>query len=119
MQTELIPVPLSTEQQMGYEVFALIYQGGIANVFAVRTANYGTFGRDAKRLYQGTFYGAETFTRGILAGNDKALVFSGHCNMAGDIAEQPWSEDLDAAPFSDDFHPIFKGYKPIKQPTAG
>ncbi len=108
-------MPLSTEQQMGYEAFALIYQAGIANVFACRTANYGTFGREAKRLYQGDFRGAEVFARGIVAGNAKALIFTGHCNKAGDIAEQPWSEDLDEAPFSEHFHPIFKGYKPIKR----
>ena len=34
-------VPLSTEQRLGYEVFALVYQAGIANIFACRTANYG------------------------------------------------------------------------------
>jgi len=111
MQTETIPT--STEQQMGYQVFALVYQGGIANVFKCRTANYGTFGRNASRLYQGDFRGAEMFVRGIVAANDKALVFTAHCNKAGDIVEQPWSEKLDEAPFSESFHPIFKGYKPI------
>ena len=110
----LQPTPPSTEQEMGYEVFALVYQVGIANVFACRTANYGTWGREAKRLYQGDFRGAEMFARGIVAGNSKALVFTGQCNQAGDIAGQPWSEDLDAAPFSDKFRPIFKGYKQIK-----
>lgn len=103
MQTELEIVPLSTEQRLGYEVFALIYQAGIANVFACRTANYGTFGRKAKRLYQGDFRGAEMFARGIVAGNEKALIFTGHCNETGDVVDQPWSEDLDAAPFSDEF----------------
>ena len=107
-------LPLSTEQQMGYKVYALVYQAGIANVFSIRTANYGTFGREAVRLYQGDFHSAEMFVRGILTGDDKALAITGHCNMAGDIANQPWSEKLDEAPFSDKFHPVFKGYKPIK-----
>jgi len=106
-------VPLSIEQQMGYKVYALVYQAGIANVFQVRTANYGTFGREAKRIYQGDFRTAETLVKGIIIGDDKALVFTGHCNMVGDVAEQPWSERLDEAPFSDQFRPVFKGYKPI------
>ena len=107
-------LPLSTEQQMGYKVYALVYQAGIANVFEIRTANYGTFGREAKRLYQGDFHSAEMFIRGILTGDDKSLAITGYCNMAGDIAEQNWGWELETAPFSDKFRPVFKGYKPIK-----
>ena len=103
----------STEQAMGYKVYALVYQAGIANVFEIRTANYGTFGREAKRLLQADFRACEIFMRGILAGNDRALAITAACNMAGDIVNQEWSNDLNAAPFSDQFRPIFKGYKPI------
>ena len=108
-------MPMSPEHELGYRVFALVYQAGIANVFEVRCANYGTFGRDAERMYQGDFRSAETFAHGLLAGDPKALMFTGQCNMAGDIAHQPWSEDLNAAPFSEKFRPVFKGYKPIQQ----
>jgi hypothetical protein len=111
---EMEALPPSTEQSMGYTVYALVYQAGLANVFQCRTANLGTFGREAKRIYQGDFRGAEMLTRGILAGNNRALAFTAHCNMAGDIIDQNWSEKLDEAPFSDRFHPIFKGYKQIK-----
>ena len=103
----------STEQAMGYRVFALVYQGGIANVFEIRTANYGTFGRDARRMMQAGFRACENFLRGILAGNDHALAITAVCNMAGDISNQEWSSDLAAAPFSDQFRPVFKGYKRI------
>ena len=107
-------LPPSSEHAMGYRVFALVYQGGIANVFEIRTANLGTWGREAKRILQADFRTCEIFLRGILAGSDKNLAITGQCNMAGDIVNQNWSGDLDAAPFSDKFRPIFKGYKPVK-----
>ncbi len=106
-------LPQSTEHAMGYRVFALVYQAGIANVFEVRTANCGTWGREAKRIYQGDFRSAENWMRGILAGNDKALAFTAACNIAGDIAEQNWNTPLYEAPFSEHFRPIYKGYKAI------
>ena len=100
----------SPEEAMGHQVFALIYQAGIANVFRIRTGNLGTWGRDARRIYQGSFIGAELFLRGILAGNPMALALSGACNLAGDIIDQNWNDELEDAPFRDKFNPVFKGY---------
>lgn len=104
---------LSAEQEMGYRVFALVYQAGIANVFECRTANYGTFGRDAKQLLQSDFRTCEAFVRGLLEASDKSLAFTAQCNRAGDIVDQLWSENLNDAPFSNEFRPMFKGYTPI------
>ena len=85
----------------------LVYQGGIANVFAVTSFNMNDFGRDARRLIQSDFKTCESFARGMAAAGCK--VASAHCNMAGDIAGQPWSTLLDAAPFSDQFRPVWEG----------
>jgi hypothetical protein len=82
----------------------LVYQAGIANVFAVDCHNLASFGRNAKRLYQGDFRGAENFARGMAAAG--AIVRTAACNMAGDIIACTWSEDLDAQPFSDNFRPV-------------
>jgi hypothetical protein len=88
----------------------LVYQGGIANVFAVETFNMRDYGRDAVRLMQADFRTCEAFARGLAAAG--ASVATAACNMAGDIAAQPWSEDLEEQPFSDQFHPVFEGVRP-------
>jgi hypothetical protein len=81
----------------------LVYQAGIANVFHVTSFNLSDFGRDGRRIYQGDFRTAESICYGLgLAG---AVVRSAGCNMAGDIASQTWTEDLDSLPFSDNFRP--------------
>jgi hypothetical protein len=81
----------------------LVYQAGIANVFDVKSFNRGTYGRDARRIYQGDFRTAESIAYGLgLAG---AKVRTAACNEAGDIVDRTWSGDLDAQPFSDKFHP--------------
>ena len=85
----------------------LVYQAGIANVFSVESFNMADYGRDAHRLLQSDFRTCESFARGLAAAG--VLVASAHCNMAGDIIHQPWSEDLDAAPFSESQHPVFVG----------
>jgi hypothetical protein len=81
----------------------LVYQAGIANVFAVESHNLADFGRDARRLYQGDFRGAENFARGLGAAG--VIVHTAACNQAGDIIHARWSEDLEAQPFSDHFRP--------------
>ena len=85
----------------------LVYQAGIANVFQVDCFNLSPFGRKAKRLYQGDFRTAEAIAQGIaLAGGTVGTVA---CNMAGDISEQTWSDNLTEQPFSDQFRPVFAG----------
>jgi hypothetical protein len=85
----------------------LVYQAGIANVFAVESFNMNRFGRDAHRLTQGDFRSCENFARGLAAAGVK--VATAQCNMAGDIVNAQWSEDLDTAPFCDSFHPVYNG----------
>ena len=86
----------------------LVYQAGIANVFTTATLGLDpkdTTGQwaDRKRIYQGDFRSAETLCYGMaLAG---AVVRTFACNMAGDIALQTWSANLDDQPFSEKFHP--------------
>ncbi len=82
----------------------LVYQVGIANVFAVTSFNLADFGRDARRLLQSDFRTCESFARGLAVAG--TLVSSAHCNQAGDIVNALWDEDLDSAPFSDKFHPV-------------
>jgi hypothetical protein len=82
----------------------LVYQSGIANVFAVECFNLSPFGRDARRLLQADFRTCEAFARGLGAAG--VIVRSAACNRAGDIAESQWTEDLDEQPFSDKFNPV-------------
>jgi hypothetical protein len=82
----------------------LVYQAGIANVFTVQAFNLAPDGREARRVYQGDFRGAEQLARGMgIAG---AIVRTAACNQAGDIVNATWSDDLDAQPFSDKFSPV-------------
>jgi hypothetical protein len=83
----------------------LVYQGGIANVFEVECFNLCDYGRGARRLVQSDFRACEWFARGL----DRAgvLVTTMQCNQAGEIAASKWSDDLEAAPFSDKFKPVF------------
>jgi hypothetical protein len=82
----------------------LVYQAGIANVFAVECFNMSEYGRDARRLIQSDFHTCEAFARGLAVAGVK--VVSMQCNQAGDVVNAHWSDDLDNAPFSDKFHPI-------------
>lgn len=83
----------------------LVYQGGIANVFAVKSFALKADERDKPvRMMQADFRTCETFIRGMsVAGT---IVRSAHCNMAGDIALQDWSPDLDDAPFREQMRPV-------------
>lgn len=83
----------------------LVYQAGIANVFEVEAFNMADYGRDAKRLLQADFRSCEMFARGLAAAGFK--VATAHCNQAGDITHAHWSENLDEAPFSDKFRPVW------------
>ncbi len=85
----------------------LVYQGEIANVFKVTAFNLADYGRDAARVFQGTFRRAEDFARGMGAAG--AIVRTAHCNRAGDISMERWSMDLDDAPFNDLFVPVKVG----------
>lgn len=85
----------------------LVYQAGIANVFAVQSFNMADYGRDARRLLQADFRTCESFARGMAVAG--VLVATAACNQAGDIISAPWSENLDEQPFSDKFSPVFAG----------
>lgn len=80
----------------------LVYQAGIANVFAVDSFNLSDYGREAYRLVQGSFRECEAFARGLAAAG--VLVKSAGCNQAGDIINATWSEDL--GPFRDKARPV-------------
>lgn len=85
--------------------YAIVYQGGIANLFDIQCANSNPFGRDAKRIFQGDFRTAETMATGIgIAGG---IVFSFACNKPGDIKNEIWTDDLESQPFSDKFNAVF------------
>lgn len=99
-----------TKLSIPQKSFALVYQAGIANVFEVDCLNTATFGREAKRLMQGDFKTCEAFAFGLaVAGH---IVHTCACNMAGDITNQPWTFDLESAPFSDKFRPVFQRKMP-------
>ena len=83
---------------------ALVYQGGIANVFQLSRMSVEPQARD-KRLLQGSFAECEAFTRGLKAAGVTVTTWA--CNQAGDIAGADWSANLEDQPFSDKFRPIF------------
>lgn len=87
------------------EKAVLVYQAGIANVFAVECFNLANFGRDAFRLMQADFRTCESFAMGLKVAG--VTVMSFHCNQAGDIRESLWSDWLLDAPFNDKFHPVY------------
>lgn len=85
----------------------LVYQGGIANVFAVDRLTTAVLGRNARRLLQADFRTCAAFARGMGAAG--ATVRTMFCNMAGDIAEQPWTSDIDGQPFVSDSDAVYVG----------
>ena len=85
--------------------FILVYQGGIANIFKVDCFNLCPFGRNAVRVFQGSYRCAENIAVGMgLAG---AVVQSACCNEAGDITNSKWTEDFEAVPFNWDMRPVY------------
>lgn len=95
----------------------LVYQGGIANVFAVDTWQENPAGRNARRLLQSDFKCCEMFARGLLAAG--VLVTSMQCNQAGDIAESQWSAELETAPFFNKMCPVFGAPRPAEVQIHG
>ena len=95
---------LDSTAKLRFERAVLVYQAGIANVFAVDSFNMSDYGRNAIRLCQNDFRTCEAFARGLGAAGVK--VVSAHCNQVGDIEFSTWSEDLDSAPFSDNQRPV-------------
>lgn len=83
----------------------LVYQAGIANVFAVDTWTAAPNVRNARRLLQSDFRACESFARGLAAAG--VLVTSMHCNQAGEIDEAQWSEDVAQAPFFSAMCPVY------------
>lgn len=97
---------LATMPESGERLrFALVYQGGIANVFRVDSFNLSDCGRNATRIYQGDFRTGEAIAIGL--GWAGAIVQTLACNKAGDIDRFHWTDDLDSQPFSDKFFPVF------------
>ena len=84
----------------------LVYQAGIANVFAVRSFNMADYGREARRLLQSDFRTCEAFAAGLDAAG--ILVASAWCNQAGDIIAAHWNDcNFSDAPFSDSFRQVW------------
>ena len=81
----------------------LVYQSGIANVFAVDCLNVADFGRNARLLMQRDFWSCEMFARGLAYAGYKVAIAS--CNQAGNIATSRWTEGLEDCPFRDSARP--------------
>lgn len=88
---------MNSELKVPYAI--LVYQGGIANVFAVEQfALIFATERHARRLFQGDFDRAQSFAIGLGAAG--TVVRTAYCNEAGDITNRPWQETSEHAPFS-------------------
>lgn len=85
----------------------LVYQAGMANVFAVNSITTAPADRNARRLLQCDFRSCEWYANGLLAAG--ATVATAACNTAGDTADIEWSFDLLDQPFSSDFRPVAGG----------
>ena len=83
----------------------LIYQAGIANVFSVEGVDTNLATRKVKRLLQSDFHTCEAFARGLGAAG--VCVTTMAANYAGDVVNVEWSVNLEDAPFSDKFRPVF------------
>lgn len=89
----------------------LVYQGGIANVFAVECSNLSPFGRKARLLTSTDFRTAEAYARGLAAAG--IPVHSAWCNLAGDITSAHWypiddrNPKFTEMPFSDQIRPVW------------
>jgi hypothetical protein len=91
---------------MQIERAVLVYQAGIANVFAVSNFDWDvvspTGGR--KRLLQSDFRTCEAYCRGLAAAG--VAVRSAHANVAGDVALARWGTDLSEAVFRESMRPV-------------
>lgn len=85
----------------------LVYQAGIANVFAVENIHPDPAKRLTTRpLVQGAFETCQAYANGLSAAG--ATVTSMACNEAGDIADRTWHEwDADGQnPFRESQNPV-------------
>lgn len=83
---------------MNQPEIALVYQGGIANVFAVDA------GGNRVRLLQHGFEPCYWFCKGLANAGKRVRTYS--CNRAGDIITAAWTEGLDDCPFRDNAKPV-------------
>jgi hypothetical protein len=80
----------------------LVYQAGIANVFAVEAfALASPEKRAARLLKQADFHSCGLFAQGLAAAGAEVRVAA--CNMAGDIKNLEWDDQLDNHPWHDKF----------------
>lgn len=98
---------MKSESLLKFDYAVLVYQAGIANVFAVDCLNMRAAGRVEQRLMQSDFRTCEAFAYGLGAAGVR--VASAHCNEAGDIKRRDWYVDLDCAPFAESQRPVFIG----------
>lgn len=82
---------------------ALVYQGGIANVFHVEKLDYlSVNGR--KRLFQGDYGSAQHVAIGAKLAGAEVRTF--WCNQAGDITSEPWDTPQENAPWREEAYVI-------------
>ena len=81
---------------------AIVYQGGIANVFEMDRTGLPMI-RPIRRLEQGAFVTCENVTRGLMLAGVSVRIYS--CNMAGDVTDQDWTQGLSDCPFREDANP--------------
>lgn len=75
-------------KRRGLKYAFLVYQLGIAEVFQVRCLNLATYGRMAKRLWQGDYTACINICRGL--GYAGVVVRTAHCESAGDVTNMKW-----------------------------
>jgi hypothetical protein len=78
---------------------ALVYQGGIANVFLVEAFDADPAVRAARRVIQLDFRTCEWYCRGARLAGAEVRVYS--VNAAGDVVDAPWTEGTDDCPLRD------------------
>lgn len=82
---------------MTQQIFALVYQAGIANIFRIAKLSPYAESRKAERIKQGCFDECFNVAVGLGIGGHKVRTFS--CNVAGDCAGGSWAPGLDDCPF--------------------
>ena len=85
------------------QVIALVYQGGICNVFLIGKHDNGIAGGERRRISQQSYRTCESFARGAMFAGARCEAYS--CNMAGDISGCNWTRGLEACPFRDSANP--------------
>lgn len=91
---------LAETRNLRFHRAALVYQAGIANVFAVDAMSVSPhFGRNARRLLQSDFRSCAMYARGLMDAGVRVHTMA--CNQAGDVTNAEWTMDLESQPFSD------------------